>query len=73
MLIYVGNNPVTEEMVDHFNKLLELLLDVCMTISLWVYIKNLTDDASYRAEMQSLALKHAIYSGSFAKGWVATV
>jgi rubredoxin len=45
MVIRVGDNPITEDMVDHFNELLELLLDVCLVISFWIYVKNLTDDA----------------------------
>lgn len=46
MVISVGDNAITEEMIEYFNKLAEVLLDICTTIASWVFVKNLTDDVS---------------------------
>lgn len=42
--LYVGDRAVTNDSVDLFNKLAELLLDICTVIPSWIYVKNLTDD-----------------------------
>lgn len=41
--IQVGDRPITDEMVHIFNRLVELLVDICTVIPVWIYVKKLED------------------------------
>lgn len=42
--VMIGDNPLTEETMDRFMQLSDLLMDICLTIPVWYFVKNLTDD-----------------------------
>jgi rubredoxin len=43
LVIKIGDNPLLDEMVDRFQQLAELLLDVCLTIASLILVKRLHD------------------------------
>lgn len=59
--IYINNDtPVTTEVVDIVNKLVDFLIDICTVIAGWIYTKSFSDDVSYTDDDNSL-LRDSIY------------
>lgn len=44
IVVSVGDNPISEESALAFERLVELLLDMCLKVRAWIYVKTLTDD-----------------------------
>jgi len=62
MVVKVGDTPITEEALDRLNQLMELLLDVCLVIPSWFFIKNLTDQVDLTETINTLFVNSGLYS-----------